>query len=174
MGRAAVALFVLLTSSMFFDTVLGSRVKLGNEIIRSSNYSILRNKTVAILSNPSGVFQDSLQHILDNSLENGVNVKLLLSPEHGFRGDHQAETGDPILYIDNSTGLPVLSAYKLNSSELAIALKSFEIDCILVDIQDVGVRLYTFIWTMYSTLIACGEIGGRFVVLDRPNPLGMV
>lgn len=121
----------------FIKLALSDRVTLGNEIIRSSNYSLLRNRTVAILSNPSGVFQDTMQHIVDNSLENFVNVKLILSPEHGFRGDHQAETGDPVLYIDNSTGLPVLSAYKLNSSELSDALRGFGIDAILVDIQDV-------------------------------------
>lgn len=167
------AKIIILFFSSFIGLSLSSRVTLGNEIIRDSNYSLLKNMTVAVLSNPSGIFQDSMQNIVDNALENEVNVKLILSPEHGFRGDHQAETGDPILYIDKSTGLPVLSAYKLNSSELSDALRGFGIDCILVDIQDVGVRLYTFIWTMYNILIASADLDARFVVLDRPNPLGI-
>jgi uncharacterized protein YbbC (DUF1343 family) len=129
---------------------------------------------VAILSNPTGVFQDSLVHIVDDALAAGVNVTCILSPEHGFRGDHQAETGDPLVYLDAQSGLPVLSAYELQPPELAAALLRFGVDCLLVDLQDVGVRLYTFVWTMYGAMEAAQLLGNgfRFVIADRPNPLG--
>jgi len=136
----------------------------------------LQGRRVAILSNPTGVIQDTLDHIVDDSVASGVNVACILSPEHGFRGDHQAETGDPLFYIDEQTGLPVLSAYKMQPSEMASALSKLGVDCILVDLQDVGVRLYTFVWTMYAVMEAAQLFGSgfRFVIADRPNPLGGV
>ena len=119
--------------------------------------------------------QDTLAHIVDDALAAGVDIRCILSPEHGFRGDHQAETGDPLIYTDVETGLPVISAYRLEPPELAVAMAELGVDCVLVDMQDVGVRLYTFIWTMYSTMEAALLLPSiRFVVTDRPNPLGGV
>ncbi len=200
-----------------------ARVILGNQILRDSGYAALVGRRVAVLSNPTGVFQDTLGHIVDDLVQQNASsqnnssnnhtmeVALLLSPEHGFRGDRQAESGDPLLYRDAATGLPVLSAYKLSPTQLARALSEFRVDAVVVDLQDVGVRLYTFIWTMYGVMQAAAIMeqqqqqqqqqqrrrGGssaaasssdsgsgsgsgsgsnsssvRFLVLDRPNPLG--
>ena len=117
------------------------------------------------------MFQDSLLHVVDDALASGVDVRCILSPEHGFRGDHQAETGDPVYYTDGATGLPVISAYALNATELASALSALGVTTIWTDMQDVGTRLYTFVWTMYEAMLAASLFGARFVVTDRPNPL---
>lgn len=158
------------------------RVRIGSEVLRSSGWSDLIGHRTAVLSHPAGVFPDDLQHIVDilNGAEPraaGVDVVAALAPEHGFRGDHQAEAGDPDRYIDVDTGLPVLSVYRKNADEICYAIRSVNATTVLVDIQDVGTRLYTFVWTLFDVMAAvaaddksCGV--QRFVVLDRPNPLG--
>jgi uncharacterized protein YbbC (DUF1343 family) len=108
-----------------------------------------------------------------------LNVVMVLSPEHGFRGDKQAETGDPLFYIDQPTGLPVFSAYNMTVPQIAEVLRSMDVEAVLVDMQDVGVRLYTFVWTTYNVMEAVSLLHQtntssitRVVVTDRPNPLG--
>ena len=157
-------------------------LKFGNQILRDSGYADLIGRKVAILSNPTGVLADTLVHIVDDAFASkNVTVVAILSPEHGFRGDHQAETGDPFIYVDEATRLPVLSAYDLSPEELSSALKKLSVDCVLVDLQDAGVRLYTFVWTMYDVMqtVAMMQQGQeqelnplRVVIADRPNPLG--
>ena len=127
-----------------------ARVILGNQILRDSGYAALVGRRVAVLSNPTGVFQDTLGHIVDDLVQQNASsqnnssnnhtmeVALLLSPEHGFRGDRQAESGDPLLYRDAATGLPVLSAYKLSPTQLARALSEFRVDAVVVDLQRAG------------------------------------
>mmetsp|Transcript_76995 Transcript_76995/g.154441 ORF Transcript_76995/g.154441 Transcript_76995/m.154441 type:complete len:411 (-) Transcript_76995:26-1258(-) len=164
----------------FFLAILNAQtagaVVLGNQRLRDDHYALLEGRSVAVLSNPTGVFQDTLVHLVDDMTAAGVNIRAILSPEHGFRGDFQAESGDPFIYRDDATGLPVLSAYKMDASQLAVFLKRFEVDCIVADLQDVGVRLYTFVWTMYTCMQAVQLLAGQaaMVVLDRPNPLGGV
>lgn len=159
----------------------GSRVRVGIEVLRSHDYSDLVGQRVAILSNPTGVFPDTLRHIVDVTASNsGLNIVGILGPEHGFRGELQAETGDPLVYIDTNTGLPVYSVYKMNQTEIEALLVDQNITTVLVDMQDVGVRLYTFQWTMYNVMNAASAVfnstarSTRFVVCDRPNPLGGV
>jgi uncharacterized protein YbbC (DUF1343 family) len=158
-------------------------VKFGNEIFRESGFSPLNvGDRVAILSNPTGVFQDSLTHIVDEMTAyskskegDSWDVVAILGPEHGFRGDLQAETGDPRVYIDTATNLPVYSAYSIDPVELAKILDAMEVTAVVVDMQDVGVRLYTFIWTMYDVMTAVSKMQNKatkFIVLDRPNPIG--
>jgi uncharacterized protein YbbC (DUF1343 family) len=160
----------------FFRVHVEAAVVLGNQQLRDADYALLKGRSVAVLSNPTGVFQDTLVHIVDDMLVAGVNIRAILSPEHGFRGDHQAETGDPVFYTDAPTGLPVISAYKLDARQLSVSLARLGVDCIVADLQDVGVRLYTFIWTMYTCMQALQLMVGdpSLVVLDRPNPLGGV
>ena len=126
-----------------------------------------------------GVFPDTLEHIVDVAVRcSEFEVVAILGPEHGFRGEHQAEIGDPIMHIDNSTNLPVYSAYKMSVAEIDALLIEKNVTAILVDMQDVGVRLYTFIWTMYNVMQAVGIATVRrgesihVVVCDRPNPMG--
>lgn len=108
--------------------------------------------------------------------EETLDIVAIFGPEHGFRGEKQAETGDNLVYIDEQTKLPVFSAYNMNPDQISTVLETMNITAVLVDMQDVGVRLYTFIWTMYDVMVACGRdnIYGKvsLIVCDRPNPLG--
>lgn len=123
---------------------------------------------------------DSMTLIVDEMAADArLNVVAVLSPEHGFRGDKQAETGDPLFYIDKPTGLPVFSAYNMTTEQLTKVLVDMNIEAVLVDMQDVGVRLYTFVWTMYEVMQAVSTVHQqndtsvlRVVITDRPNPLG--
>jgi uncharacterized protein YbbC (DUF1343 family) len=159
----------------------------GNSILRQSEYSLLAGHRVAVLSNPTGVFPTDMVHIVDdlhqissNKTLNKHNIELVLiyGPERGFRGEKQAETGDELLYYDSVTGLPVMSAYSMSTAQLQSSFLEYNITAVLVDMQDVGVRLYTFIWTMYNVQLAFGSLAAdasvtrQFVVCDRPNPNG--
>ena len=103
-------------------------VTLGNLLLRDSGYAALRSRRVALLANPTAVFADTLEHLADamhRDLRAAANASLVavLSPEHGFRGDHQAEHGDH-QYVDNSTGLTVWPAYSLPIRSRAPTLTS--------------------------------------------------
>jgi uncharacterized protein YbbC (DUF1343 family) len=176
-----VSLFLLLISHL---QLLSGLVQLGNEILRNNNYDVLLGHRVAILTNPTGVYQDNLLHIVDVlAIENSVNLIAIFGPEHGFRGEKQAETGDELMYIDEQTQLPVYSAYNMNPKQISHVIEMMNITAILVDMQDVGVRLYTFIWTMYDVMTAASmtmtttpgaEAAHKvsIIICDRPNPLG--
>lgn len=102
----------------------------------------------------------------------GLNVRALFGPQHGARGEKQDNMIESAPYADPATGLPVHSLYgdvRKPTPEMLAGL-----DVVLFDLQDVGVRVYTFVWTMALAMEACGEAGVRFVVLDRPNPVGGV
>ena len=102
----------------------------------------------------------------------GLNVRALFGPQHGARGEKQDNMIESAPYADPATGLPVHSLYgdvRKPTPEMLAGL-----DAVLFDLQDVGVRVYTFVWTMALAMEACGEAGVRFVVLDRPNPVGGV
>ncbi len=172
------------------------RVILGNEVLRKTAFSQLLGENVAVLTNPSGLFPDTLEHIVDHlHFNTNVTVSAILAAEHGFRGDHQAETGDPDVYVDNATNLTVYSVYRKNQSYIQNILSETNTSVLLVDIQDVGTRLYTFVWTIFDVLeaIAASTVPtpttesnnhllttGRssppvkVIVLDRPNPVGGV
>lgn len=100
----------------------------------------------------------------------GAPLAALLSPEHGLRGTVQAghsEAGR----VDPLTGLPMLDTYRLEGESLDRAVEALGIDSLVFDIQDVGVRFYTYVWTMVDCLRSAGRLGMPFTVLDRPNPL---
>lgn len=129
---------------------------------------ILKNKRVALFSNHTGMVGN--KHVLDLLLENKVNVVAIFSPEHGFRGD--ADAGEHVSSsVDKKTGVPILSLYngKLGrpSNE---SMRKF--DVLIVDIQDVGLRFYTYYASMVRLMDACAEFNKKMVVLDRPNPNG--
>jgi uncharacterized protein YbbC (DUF1343 family) len=132
------------------------RVIVGLEVLRNDSFKLLAGESVAILTNPTGVFPDSLANLVDvlHAHQANVNVCAVLAPEHGFRGDHQAETGDPDQYVDAATGLTVYSVYRKNQSDIQAILRETGATLLLVDIQDVGTRLYTFVWTMFDVLQA--------------------
>ena len=105
--------------------------------------------------------------MLDALLEEGINVKKVFAPEHGFRGtaDAGAEIKDS---RDVKTGIPIISLYGKNKKPTAQQLAG--LDVVVFDIQDVGARFYTYISTMHYVMEACAGSGVEFVVLDRPNP----
>jgi len=136
---------------------------------------------LAILTNPTGVYMDTMTLIVDEMAQDErLKVVAVFSPEHGFRGDKQAETGDPLFYIDKPTGLPVFSAYNMTAEQMSLVMKDMNIEAVLIDMQDVGVRLYTFVWTMYAVMEAASllhhtpgaSVLPTVVITDRPNPLG--
>jgi uncharacterized protein YbbC (DUF1343 family) len=143
-------------------------VKPGIDVLREHGFDLLQGKRVGLITNPTGITSD-LQSTID-ILFNAPGVKLvaLYSPEHGIRGD--ADAGKEINgYNDPRTGLPVFSLYGKTRRPTKEMLK--DIDVLVYDIQDIGVRSYTFISTMGLAMEAAAEFGIKFVVLDRPNPL---
>ena len=100
----------------------------------------------------------------------GLDVRALFGPQHGARGEKQDNMIESAPYADPVTGLPVHSLYGEVRKPTPDMLAG--LDAVLFDLQDVGVRVYTFVWTMALAMEACGEAGVRFVVLDRPNPIG--
>ncbi|PID59356.1 MAG: hypothetical protein CR986_06320 [Ignavibacteriae bacterium] len=145
------------------------KTKLGIDVLQENNFDILENKRVGLITNQTGV-NSNLKSTIDilNEAEN-VELTALFSPEHGVRGD--VEGGSSIRsYKDEKTGLPVFSLYGKNHKPSKKMLKN--IDVLVYDIQDIGVRSYTFISTLGLTIEAASENGIEFVVLDRPNPLG--
>ncbi len=157
----------LLVSSVVFAS--GPVVKTGIEVLRDRGFEGLTGKRVGLVTNPSGV-----DHLLNSTVDilfnaPGVDLVALYGPEHGVRGDLYA--GDHVKDSrDEVTGLPVYSIYGATRKPTKEMLQG--IDIMVYDIQDVGVRSYTFISTLGLVMEACGEMGIEVMVLDRPNPLG--
>jgi uncharacterized protein YbbC (DUF1343 family) len=146
----------------------GSVVKLGIDVLRSRDFDILQDKRVGLITNPTGVSAE-LEPTVDILYEaEGVKLVALFAPEHGIRGD--AEAGMSVDgYKDNRTGLPVYSLYGKTRKPTRDMLRG--IDVLVYDIQDIGVRSYTYISTMGLAMEAAAENDVTFVVLDRPDPL---
>lgn len=144
-------------------------VKTGIEVLRDRGFDVLVGKRVGLVTNPSGVdrYLNSTIDILFNAPE--VNLVALYGPEHGVRGDVYAG-GKVVDTKDPKTGLPVYSLYGDTRRPTPAMLEG--IDVMVYDIQDVGVRSYTFISTLGLVMEACAAKGIEVVVLDRPNPLG--
>ena len=125
---------------------------------------------MALFSNHTGMVGD--KHTLDLMLENGVNVVTLFSPEHGFRGT--ADAGEHVgNSVDGPTGIPIASLYGGKDQRMPSSEIMDSIDVIVCDIQDVGLRFYTYYCTMVDLMNAAAAYGKDFIVLDRPNPNGM-
>lgn len=133
---------------------------------------LLKGKRVALLSNHTGIVisDNDTIHTLDLLLKHGVNVTAIFSPEHGFRGT--AKEGELVASsIDQKTGIPILSLYDGKSKRPSKeSMDSF--DLLITDIQDVGLRFYTYYITMLRLMNACAQEGKQFMVFDRPNPNG--
>ena len=128
---------------------------------------LIRNKVIAVVANQTSMVGN--QHLIDTLLKNSIHIKTVFAPEHGFRG--QAEAGaDVASGIDNITGLTVISLYGNHTKPTKEELKGIEM--IVFDIQDVGVRFYTYISTLQYVMEACAENKIPLLILDRPNPNG--
>lgn len=131
-------------------------------------YPALKGKRVAVFSNHTGMVGD--RHLVDMLVADGMNVVTIFSPEHGFRGD--ADAGEHVAgSVDPKTGIKISSLYDGKSGRPSDeSMHSF--DVLLVDIQDVGLRYYTYYISMVKLMDACAEFGRLVIVLDRPNPNG--
>ncbi len=129
---------------------------------------MVEGKRVGLLSNHTGIVGN--RHTLDLLLDEGVNVTTLFSPEHGFRGT--ADAGEKVSASrDSRTGLPIVSLYGKTRKPTAEQLGN--VDVIICDLQDVGLRFYTYYITMLDLMESAAAYGKPFIVLDRPNPNGM-
>lgn len=132
---------------------------------QSAYFPSLKDKSVAMVVNQSSTVGD--QHLVDLLLQKGVKVKTIFAPEHGFRG--RADAGEHIKDgIDKKSGLPIVSLYGKHKKPTPDDLKDVEI--IVFDIQDVGVRFYTYLSTLHYVMEAAAENNIAVIVLDRPNP----
>ncbi len=130
-------------------------------------FPLLNNKNIAIVANQTSKIGNT--HLVDSLVAAGFKIKKILCPEHGFRGN--ADAGENIKNnIDSKTGLPIISLYGSNKKPQPQDL--IDIDVIIFDIQDVGVRFYTYISTMHYVMEACAENNIELLILDRPNPNG--
>ena len=171
MRRILLALLIAAPLFAFINEAYAAdvKVKTGIEVLRDRGFDGLVGKRVGLVTNPSGVDSQlrSTIDILFNAPE--VNLVALYGPEHGVRGDVYAG-GKINDSVDEVTGLPVYSLYGATRKPTPEMLKG--IDIMVYDIQDVGVRSYTFISTLGLVMEACAPLGIEVMVLDRPNPLG--
>lgn len=131
---------------------------------------LLKGKKIGLFSNHTGMVGD--RHTLDIMLENGLDVEVIYSPEHGFRGT--ADAGESVnSEVDSKTGIRIESLYGSNKKKALSKDSIDKIDIIVTDIQDVGLRFYTYYCTMVDLMNAAAVSGKEFMVFDRPNPNGM-
>lgn len=140
-------------------------MKLGIDLI-NENLSIFEGKRVGLITNPTGI-NSNYESTID-VLNEKVNLTCLFSPEHGVRGDAQAGA-QVVDYIDAKTNLPVYSLFGGIHKPTKEMMDNVDVLCI--DIQDVGSRFYTFLYTMSYAMEACKDFDKEFVVFDRPNPI---
>ncbi|MFH9007846.1 exo-beta-N-acetylmuramidase NamZ domain-containing protein [Streptomyces afghaniensis] len=146
------------------------QLRTGFERLAHDGYALLDGQKVGIVTNPTGITRD-VRHIVDVMHEDDrVDLTAVFGPEHGFRGTAQAG-GSEGRYDDPATGLPVYDTYLKSGRPLADIFTASGVDTVVFDIQDVGARFYTYIWTLYDCMEAAQLAGKRFVVLDRPNPV---
>ncbi len=135
--------------------------------LKGKKVGVVTNQTGILRINPSNFNYDKTIHLVDFLLKNEINVIKIYSPEHGFRGD--ADAGAKIKSgKDEQTGLPIVSLYGNNKKPKAEQIA--DVDVLVFDMQDVGVRFYTYISTLHYVLEAAAENGKKVIVLDRPNP----
>ena len=147
-------------------TVCRAQIKTGAE--QTQNYlPLLKQKEIALVVNQTSTIGRT--HIVDSLLSLGIKIRCIFAPEHGFRGNASAGT-TVSSGLDSKTGLRIISLYGSHKKPLKADLEGVE--TVVFDIQDVGVRYYTYISTMHYVMEACAEFNIPFVVLDRPNPNG--
>jgi uncharacterized protein YbbC (DUF1343 family) len=167
----------LLLLVLLFNSPVGIRAQLipglkQSDIVcaadRMDSYlNLIKGKNVGIVANPTS--RVGRAHLVDTLVRSGVTVVRVFAPEHGFRGEEEA--GAVIRDgIDPVTGIPVVSLYGNHKKPTPADLNG--LDRVVFDIQDVGVRFYTYISTLHLVMEACAEVGVPLLVLDRPNPNG--
>lgn len=122
-----------------------------------------------LVTNYTGILPN-LDSTVDGALRAGVPLAALFGPEHGIRGSVQAGYSESEA-VDPASGLPVYDTYGASGEALDEVLAGSDVDTLLYDLQDIGTRFYTYVWTMFDVMVSAARTGKRFVVLDRPNPV---
>ena len=163
---AKIKQIICISLVLFTFSVKAQNIVLGAE--RTDTYlPLLKNKKVGVVGNQTSMIANT--HLVDSLLSLGIDVVKVFSPEHGFRG--KADAGAIIEDgIDSKTGIPIISLYGNNKKPTREQLLG--IDVLVFDIQDVGVRFYTYISTLHYVMEAAAENNIKVIVLDRPNPNG--
>ena len=148
-----------------------AQVASGLDVLCTERLDLCRGRRVSVLCHPASV-DARFVHIVDRLMTSGVRPVRLFGPEHGVRGEAQDMVSVPGEQ-DGRTGIPVTSLYgsspeSVQPSQEALA----DSDVLLVDLQDIGSRYYTFVWTMALSMQAAARAGVAVMVLDRPNPIG--
>lgn len=165
-------LIAIVLISLFFSIACDGRVKTvkpGIDVLLDEQPGFLKGKRVGLITNPSGV-NSQMESTVDLLYNHpGINLVALFGPEHGVRGD---VTGGYKVddFVDPKTNVPVYSLYGKTRKPTPEMLEN--VDVLIYDIQDIGSRAYTYIYTMALSMKAAAEKGKEFIVLDRPNPLG--
>lgn len=144
-------------------------VETGCDIIHQESCGSLAGKRVGLLANPASVTR-SLEPTLDVLLSCGTRVERIFGPQHGIRGDTQANMIEWEGFTDPASGIPVHSLYGARRAPERGELDG--LDCVVIDLPDVGARPYTYLWTSLLMMRACAAASVEVVVLDRPNPIG--
>jgi uncharacterized protein YbbC (DUF1343 family) len=154
--------FCSIASSQYFDDDIVVAAELMDQYVPD-----LKGKRVGIVANQTSMIGNT--HLVDKLIEKGVNITIVFAPEHGFRGT--ADAGEKVAnQRDKRTGIRIVSLYGKNKKPKKEDMDS--LDIIIFDIQDVGVRFYTYISTMHYVMQACAKWDKKIIVLDRPNPNG--
>lgn len=164
----ALSVLLILLLAVIPDCQSQGVIMTGADRVVADNCRIFAGKRVGLVTNQTGRLADG-RYLVDALMDGGTRVTALFGPEHGIRGD--AAAGEKVRdSVDAQTGIPVYSLYGKTSKPTPAMLTN--VDVLVYDIQDVGVRFYTYISTMMLCMEAAAEQGIPFVVLDRPNPLG--
>ena len=167
-----VLFLLLITQINFGQASLSAKQTSTGEILPGANQlsqylPLLKGKSVAVFANQTSIVANS--HLVDTLIKRGVNIRKIFSPEHGFRGT--ADAGEQVAnLVDPSTGIPIISLYGNAVKPTSADLK--DIDIMIFDVQDVGVRFYTYISSLEKYMEAALENNKMMMVLDRPNPNG--
>jgi uncharacterized protein YbbC (DUF1343 family) len=146
-------------------------VQTGLDRLVATGWAALAGQRVGVISNQTGVDR-AYRHLVDLAHADGrVRIVGVFGPEHGFRGSAQAG-GSEGTGVDARTGLTVYDAYGASQAKWAGLYTRAGVETVVFDIQDVGARFYTYIWTMYDSMAAAARLRLRYVVVDRPNPIG--
>jgi uncharacterized protein YbbC (DUF1343 family) len=159
-------LYIIIIFISYISTTKAQNIEVGAAQLQEY-LPLIKNKKVGIVVNQTSTINET--HLLDTLLKLNINVRKVFAPEHGFRGT--ADAGEHVKNgIDPSTKTTIISLYGDNKKPKAEQIK--DLDIILFDIQDVGVRFYTYISTLQYVMEACAENKKKLIILDRPNPNG--
>ena len=145
------------------------RTRLGVEILLDDKIELVKGQRIGLVCNQASVLPD-LTHVADVFAErDDINLTTYFGPQHGIRGDVQDNMIETDHAVDSRTGLPIYSLYSETREPTEKMLEN--VDTIVFDMQDVGCRIYTFIYTMANCMRAAAKYGKRVIVCDRPNPI---